>query len=107
MTSVNLLTYKKSFSHDATKLVQILLSFFVGSHKSAQLISNDFGFMYLDVMSPFLQSNARQVANNNMPVLKRNVPLFLSLLLCESNVICSTNFLVLNLNKTDNCLTTA
>ena len=66
---------------------------------SARLIKNYFGFMYLDVMSPFLQSNARQVANNNMPGLKRNVPLFLSFLLCESNVICSTNFLVLKTDK--------
>ena len=66
---------------------------------SARRIKNYFGFMYLDVMSPFLQSNAWQVANNNMPGLDRNVSLFLSFVLCKSNFICSTNFLVFNQNK--------
>ena len=89
-------------NHQATQIL-----FHRSSSPCTRLILNDFGFMYLDVMSPFLQSNARQVANNNMPGLKRNVSLFFSFLLCESNFICSTNFFVLNVNKTDNCLTTA
>ena len=94
-------------NHQATQIL-----FHRSSSPCTRLILNDFGFMYLDVMSPFLQSNARQVANNNMPGLKRNVSLFFSFLLCESNFICSTNFIVLNLNKTawrlpDDYLTTA